>query len=45
LNPDSLYDVCVVDADSNTTEYYNFDIKSTVQITFYADAQCDVSTI
>lgn len=39
------YDICVVDADSNTTEYYNFDIVSTVQVTFYENAQCDVSSI
>ena len=46
-NPDfeASYDICVVDANSNTTEYYNFDMKSTVQVTFYANAQCDVSTI
>lgn len=46
-NPDfeASYDICVVDANSNTTEYYNFDMKSTVQVTFYENAQCDVSTI
>ncbi|MCD8036040.1 MAG: hypothetical protein LUE88_01460 [Clostridiales bacterium] len=45
LDSDATYDVCVVDSNSNTTEYYIFNMKSTVQITFYADAQCDVSTI
>ncbi len=45
LDPEKTYDVCVVDSDSNTVEYYSFDMKATVQITFYADAQCDVSTI
>ncbi len=45
LDPEKTYDVCVVDSNSNTTEYYSFDMKATVQITFYAGAQCDVSTI
>ena len=39
------YDICVIDSEDNTTEYYGFDIASTVQVTFYEDAQCDVSTI
>ena len=39
------YDIRVVDGESNTVEYYNFDIVSTVQITFHENAQCDVSTI
>ena len=45
LDAEASYDICVVDADSNTTEYYNFDMKATVQVTFYEDAQCDVTTI
>lgn len=45
LVPDEMYDICVVDEKSGTTEYYSFNIKSTVQIVFYSDAQCDVITI
>ncbi len=45
FNADNLYDIRVVNSNSETTEYYEFDIKATVQVTFYADAQCDVSTI
>lgn len=39
------YDIRIVDGNSSTVEYYNFDIASTVQVTFYENAQCDVSTI
>lgn len=45
FNAEEMYDICVVDSNMNTTEYYSFDIKSTVQVVFYADAQCDVITI
>ena len=45
IDPEASYDICVVDDQSNTTEYNGFNMKSTVQVTFYEDAQCDVSTI
>ncbi len=45
IETDKKYDLRIVDSDSNPIEYYNFDITSTVQVTFYENAQCDVSTI
>ena len=45
FNPEEMYDICVVDSNSNTTEYYSFDVRSTVQIVFYDNAQCDVITV
>ena len=45
IDPEASYDICVVDDKSNSTEYNGFNMKSTVQVTFYEDAQCDVSTV
>ena len=39
------YDIRVVADNGETTEYTGFDMKSTVQITFYDNAQCDVDSI
>ena len=45
LKAGTTYDICIADSDSNTTQYSGFDIQSTVQVIFYDDARCDVSTI
>lgn len=45
LKEGESYDICTVDADGTTVEYYSFDMKTTVQVTFYDNAECDVTTI
>lgn len=45
LDTSVKYDIKVVTEDGETTEYYGFDMKATVQITLYDNAQCDVATV
>jgi len=45
LDTSLKYDIKVVTEDGETTEYYGFDMKATVQITLYDNAQCDVATV
>lgn len=45
LDTSVKYDIKVVTDGGEKTEYYGFDMKSTVQITLYDNAQCDVATV
>lgn len=45
LDTSVKYDIKVVSDGGETTEYYGFDMKATVQITLYDNAQCDVATV
>lgn len=45
LDTSVKYDIKVVTDGGEKTEYYGFDMKATVQITLYDNAQCDVATV
>lgn len=45
LDTSVKYDIKAVTDGGETTEYYGFDMKATVQITLYDNAQCDVATV